>query len=303
MPLFSVIIAHYNSQNLLQRTLDSIRNSHDTQVIVIDDQSSEPSIFRIAKSYKNKHVTFIYSERKITAGGARNLGLKHAKGKYVIFADSDDFFSCGAFDKFNKVITSNSDLYQFTVTSFIEGTSLIGGRHNYLKPIYNDFGLARFLAIEQPVAKLIKHSLIKKHNVKFSEVPAGNDILFSARIALYSKKRQFVNEVVYNISQNDDSITSNKSEVNWSSRIKEQIKKTELITHSTHFFFWITFLPRRNILRITNEHIKNQKHPSNALYELSKEYNSTMPLSVRIVFHVVQSVKKICTKMIIFFRS
>ena len=291
MRLFTVIIPHFNAGNLLRRLLDSIPREDDIQIIVIDDCSTEPSIFSVSKNPSYNHVEFIFSEKKVTAGGARNVGLRNAKGRYLLFADSDDYFSATAFNLFRFQVVSGHDFYQFQVTSFIESTRQPGTRHLiYEKEIYKEFGLAKYLAVDPPYAKLIRHDLIRKRNIRFSEVPAGNDVLFSAKVAVFADKKKFIPEIVYNVSQNPDSITMQKTESNLASRIGEQIKKAELIKTNTPFWFWITYLPRRNVFRITKNIRSISK--SKELHELAERYNKTMPVSTHIVFYTIQFLKK-----------
>ena len=60
------------------------------EVIFIDDCSTDNSL-EIASSFKN--ITILKTKKNIQAGGARNLGLKKAKGEYIIFLDSDDYLT------------------------------------------------------------------------------------------------------------------------------------------------------------------------------------------------------------------
>lgn len=291
MILFSVIVPHFNSNNLIRRLLDSIPNQDYIEILVVDDYSTEPSIHSLSKDLEYRHVNFIFPGKKLTAGGARNVGLDHVQGKYIVFADSDDYFASDAFDTFKKYVGSGHDLYQFKVTSFIEGSELPGTRHLiYSNEIYKEFGLSKYLAVDPPYAKIISHKLIKKRNIRFSEVPAGNDVLFSAKVTLYAENKIFINKTVYRVSQNSESITTQKTDVNMASRIVEQTQKTKFITANTPFLFWITYLPRRNFFRLTkNIHSISE---SKELHELADQYNKSMPVSTHIVFHTIQFLKK-----------
>ena len=74
---YSIIIPHHNIPNLLQRLLDSIPVRSDTEVIVIDDGSSEDVVKKLKefeKSYLN--TRFIYSKESKGGGAARNIGIK-----------------------------------------------------------------------------------------------------------------------------------------------------------------------------------------------------------------------------------
>ena len=87
---FSIIIPNYNKEEYVEETLDSIFNQtyKNFEVIVIDDASSDNSIEKI----KNYDVKLFHTNRKM-AGGARNVGLDNATGDYILFLDSDDYFT------------------------------------------------------------------------------------------------------------------------------------------------------------------------------------------------------------------
>lgn len=96
---FSIIMAVYNVENYLNEAIDSIINQsigfdENIQLILVDDGSIDKSK-NIAKDYGDKYPDNIIFLSKENGGqaSARNLGLKHAKGKYLNFLDSDDFFS------------------------------------------------------------------------------------------------------------------------------------------------------------------------------------------------------------------
>ena len=92
MPYFSIIIPAYNRAHLIGKPLDSIlvQEFSDFEVIVVDDGSKDATR-DVIMGYQNKdaRVRYIYQENA-ERGAARNNGFKHAKGKYVIFFDSDD---------------------------------------------------------------------------------------------------------------------------------------------------------------------------------------------------------------------
>lgn len=86
---FSFIIPHKNCPDLLQRCVDSIPDRDDVQIIVVDDNSDDekkPAIYR-----RDVEIVLLDAEHSKGAGRARNEGLKHAKGKWLLFADADDY--------------------------------------------------------------------------------------------------------------------------------------------------------------------------------------------------------------------
>ena len=91
MKTLSIIIPHYNTKSLLFRLLDSIKWNNDTEVIVIDDNSSESEFDINELKLKYPSGKFLTNYRNKGAGGARNCGIEKSTGKYLMFADSDDF--------------------------------------------------------------------------------------------------------------------------------------------------------------------------------------------------------------------
>ena len=90
----SVIMPVYNSEKYLRVALDSLINStlKNIEIICVDDGSTDSS-FDILKEYKQKDNRFILLRQKNSyAGVARNYGMSVAKGKYLSFLDSDDYF-------------------------------------------------------------------------------------------------------------------------------------------------------------------------------------------------------------------
>ena len=95
----SIIIPVFNTGNFLNNCLNSIlkQSFEDFEVICVDDGSTDNSL-NILKSYENKDYRIkIFTQNNKGAGAARNLGLKHVNGEYILFADSDDWFEDNAF--------------------------------------------------------------------------------------------------------------------------------------------------------------------------------------------------------------
>lgn len=109
----SVIVPIYNVEEYLAECLDSILNQtkKDFEVIMVDDGSTDSS-GEIAKAYAEKHPNFRYLYKENNGlGCARNYGVEHSDGKYIIFMDSDDKISEDLYEKmFNAAEKNNSDM-------------------------------------------------------------------------------------------------------------------------------------------------------------------------------------------------
>lgn len=89
----SVIVPLYNSESWLSRCLDSLQGSA-CEILLIDDHSSDRTL-DIARRYAqtDDRIVLLHTKAHSMAGGARNEGLKVAKGTYIFFLDSDDYIA------------------------------------------------------------------------------------------------------------------------------------------------------------------------------------------------------------------
>lgn len=90
----SVIVPVYNVKSYLSACLDSILNQDfdSYEIVVVDDGSTDGS-GELAEQYASRHtdkIRVLHQENQ-GLGGARNTGIKDAKGEYVAFIDSDDW--------------------------------------------------------------------------------------------------------------------------------------------------------------------------------------------------------------------
>ncbi|MEU8486534.1 bifunctional glycosyltransferase family 2 protein/CDP-glycerol:glycerophosphate glycerophosphotransferase [Streptomyces sp. NPDC048641] len=101
MPRFSVIVPVYQVQAYLHACLESVleQSCSDLEVIAVDDCSPDAS-GTIADEFaaRDKRVRTVHLRENVGLGRARNAGLEHATGDYVLFLDSDDTLTPGALE-------------------------------------------------------------------------------------------------------------------------------------------------------------------------------------------------------------
>lgn len=91
-PLVSIIIPCFNSGTVLLEALESCRNSkfQDFEILVVDDGSTESMTTEILDQVNgSERVTFI-KQKNGGAASARNLGVTHANGEFLLFLDCDN---------------------------------------------------------------------------------------------------------------------------------------------------------------------------------------------------------------------
>ncbi len=212
---YSIIIPHKNSPDLLIRCLKSIPKRDDIQIIVVDDNSDKKNInYKTIPELQNYNINIIYTTEGKGAGYARNIGLKYAKGNWLIFADADDFFNQSfnwALDYYNN---SDADIIYFNVNSVDSETLQECNRSHFLNQYHQtkDEMMFRFKTYH-PWAKMIKQRLIFENDIIFSETKAANDVLFSLNIGLHAKKIELCTEKVYCITYRENSLEHIKGDI------------------------------------------------------------------------------------------
>ena len=209
---YSIIIPHLNSSKLLKRLLDSIPQNDHFQIIVVDDGSVEDE-YASVKALQQNYFFELYGNEGKTAGGARNTGLKHALGRWVLFADADDYYEPGLETAIGKYVNSDYDIVFFDVISRYSDSGKIGFRSGHVNQLIqrvkggDSFDYLR-CCFTSPWSKLIRRSLIEEHLIRFEETIVGNDMMFSVRSGLSAKNVTFDEHQLYCITIGGGSLTN-----------------------------------------------------------------------------------------------
>lgn len=117
--LFSIVTVTYNSEKTLRRTIDSLLNQSisNFEYIIIDGKSIDSTV-EIIKSYeedfKKRKILFKWiSEKDTGIYDAFNKGVKIAKGDWISFLGSDDFYTENALELYAKQINNQSKELDF----------------------------------------------------------------------------------------------------------------------------------------------------------------------------------------------
>lgn len=88
----SVIIPAYNQGHYLGRAVKSVlaQTYSEWEAIIVDDGSTDDTA-EVAATFSDPRVRYIYQENR-GLSGARNTGIRHARGDYLTYLDSDDCF-------------------------------------------------------------------------------------------------------------------------------------------------------------------------------------------------------------------
>lgn len=207
---YSFIIPHRNTPDLLRKCIDSIPHREGVQIIVVDDNSDPGKVDFDHFPGVGESFTEVYLTKEGRgAGYARNVGLSHAIGKWIVFADADDFFNPCIEQAMDEYLDSEAEVIFFKGNSRkLDGT--IAHRGDYLnleldKTLEtNDFTMP--LLITCPCLKFVSRCFLTSNGISFNECRYANDVVFGAHIAVNAKKMQASRLQIYCITSSEGSL-------------------------------------------------------------------------------------------------
>lgn len=132
---FSVIIPTYDRKPFLKKAVDSVltQSYSDLELIVIDDGSSDGTD-SLLSSYSDERITYVYQENQ-GVSCARNKALEIAKGKFIAFLDSDDWWKPEKLSVAHKYIKKYPGIKIFhTNETWFRGGKLLDHKEKHKKP-------------------------------------------------------------------------------------------------------------------------------------------------------------------------
>ncbi len=214
-PRYSFIIPHYNIPELLERCLGSIPEREDVEVLVVDDCSPTDCREKLQQlEQRFPHVTFLNTGKNGGAGRARNIGLEHAKGDYLIFADADDFFTEQLPSVLDEYVNADYDVIYFrNICVSSEDPSQLLDRTKGFDDIFDryletgDESEVRCL-IHNPWAKFFRRKMVREHGFRFDETPFSNDIFFVVSCGCGADLVKVDQRIIYAYSERPGSLSS-----------------------------------------------------------------------------------------------
>ncbi len=209
----SIIIPAYNAEKYLPRTLEALlaQTFKNWEALVVDNNSQD-STGKIIKEYtkKDNRIKYLFEEQPGPAT-ARNLGLKNAQGKYIMFCDSDDWYEPNMCEiMYNNISQNDVDIICCNTRVLVEKNL-----KRIDTPLYyqNNFtGICQInnqLILKTNVVlwnKIFKKSIIDKYNINFPNGHKSDDDCFYLKYMSVSSRIMFENKKLYNYIQRSDSI-------------------------------------------------------------------------------------------------
>ena len=206
----SVIIPVYNAEKFLLKNLGSVlkQTYPDIEVIIINDGSTDDTL-KIIQSIEDDRLILVNQENG-GVSAARNEGIRHITGDYVVFVDADDCLEATYIEVLVKaIITYKCDMvccgYTYTDTQG-KIVAAFPGKSDTLK-----LGVQGFISREELMAGMLCHGLLSSSlwnkmfrsdiikNLSFdTDISIGEDLLFLAQYIIKTNSYYFIQNKLYN---------------------------------------------------------------------------------------------------------
>lgn len=194
----SIIIPVYNAEQYLEECLCSCVNQtlRDIEVIIVNDASADNSaaiMKAFEEEYPNK-VRCVYLEENVRQGGARNIGIKMARGEYLCFVDADDYIDLSMCEK----------LYMLCKCQNLQIASCQGYRlcddKRLVFDVFTTYDFSRYKSILNFTSQcymLIDRNVIIGNAMYYPEHIFHEDLAVVPIWYLLAERKQLLNEPLY----------------------------------------------------------------------------------------------------------
>lgn len=211
LPLVSVILPVFNTEKYLDKCLDSIisQNISNFEVIIVNDGSTDGSS-EILKQISCHDKRFHYIEQTNQGiSSARNTGLEQAKGKYIVFVDSDDWLEKDALNNLcRQAELTNADIVIGNTRAILKN----GNTFMYGKEVGQIFAENKIMSgsdcfiniakIGNPVPMvynyLYRRSYIEENHFRFMKGLIHEDELWTPQVIISARRITCINDCHYN---------------------------------------------------------------------------------------------------------
>ena len=211
----SIVIPNYNNEKYIKKCIDSILNQTFVkyEIIIVDDGSSDNSVEIIESMKKKNNKIKLIRQFNQNAAIARNKGIEIAKGKYILFIDSDDYINDN--DSIKNMIDKieNNDLLLCNYKVVDEN-----GNYKYDYKVGDDIITDGSNIIEKyafisavPTNKLFDMKIIRDHNIFFDNVDIGQDLNFYLKYLAFCNNVIITDDYSYCYRINNEGMTRKKN--------------------------------------------------------------------------------------------
>lgn len=217
-PTVSIVMPVYNVEKYLDESIRSVLNQtfQDFELLIINDGSTDNSV-SIAESYRQDGRVKIFSIPNSGLSAARNFGMRHARGEYLYFIDSDDFVATNLlYETVNQMISFNSDMAIFDFNQVNEKSEAIQLGMSLQQPsecLATDALIKKYLLGGIPNyawSYVVKREVFASNNIIFPEGKLYEDLVVFPHLLFSVNRAVLLHEALYSYRLRSNSITAPK---------------------------------------------------------------------------------------------
>lgn len=269
MEKVSVIVAIYKSEKFLKKLINSIINQtwNNLEILLIDDGSPDESGLICDKYASEDERIIVIHKENGGACEARNVGLEHATGEYVVIIDGDDWLELDYVEYLMNLIHLTDA--EMAMTDHIFTTrDRIQVKQDEVKKLTPEDAFCMIIYPKIPIGpwnKIYKTSMLKKNNITFSVPWSGEGLYFSSMAAQCSNCVALGHKKIYNYRLNNtgSGLTNYKLVMgtnaleNIRNIGKTRIVKTKRTNNAVRWHIWKNFNYVLFLLIATNSQDEN----------------------------------------------
>lgn len=205
VPVFSVIVPVFNASAYLMSCIDSVlrQTERSFEIVIVDDGSTDDSLEVCRRLERDDPRIRVFTKENEGQGVARNVGIGHARGAYIVFLDSDDTLRSDACAQIREAFEkTGGDTVSFVIEFHAaDGRSQArrGPSRAFVQDgeeIFTDAMLDRNF-LSATCSKAYRRALLVEHGIRFPPLRAYEDAMFSRHVALHARRAVYLPEMLY----------------------------------------------------------------------------------------------------------
>lgn len=219
---FSIVMPAYNCADTVESTIKSIQNQtfKNFELIIVNDGSTDNTKIVLEEIAKSDPRISFYTIPNNGPGNARNIGISHAKGKYLFLVDADDGLPQGTLEKYSTLLAEDIDLivssYELNV---LDGQEVVDSKKVQVADqrieTHDDFLTHLYSLMNQQLMyvvwnKIYRLDIVKENKIQFPPYKSCEDRLFNIAYFHHVQSCLIMNDIMYSYTFDGKNSLTNK---------------------------------------------------------------------------------------------
>lgn len=231
-PIISIVLPCFNVSEYLGRSLSDLcaQSLHQIEVLVVNDGSTDDTLDIADKYARRDDRIVVINKANGGCASARNEGLRHASGIFILFMDPDDSIEKNALEICNGIaVRDNAEIVMFNHDDYFEssentrirsikGLNFTTTCNQEIKEKFEQ--LYKSMYINQPWNKLFRRDFLIQNNAKFCEnISVSEDIIFNYSLISKAERISVIPDTLYHYVHRDSGLSGGYKKWHLNNRI------------------------------------------------------------------------------------